>query len=453
MASVDVVSVSLYSLPQELVAEVLQDLPNLTDVRSAVVASKTFYNAFRRQAPAIISTILSTQLPGEIRQVIHAVAAVWQVKPFPTGVQQFCGKHLNGREIRPLATTAKPLMFLARLTKLVETVDNVTGHFIEQTLYNPRKPHLSHQLEGPTEIELHRIRRAMWRYQLCCEIFPTRTEMKNFEQAQDDAEKARRRAAGEPEEEQAFMWYDKEPKTCPEHRQAQEAFLRCFTVWESEELQCIHDYLTAFAEELHQKLHNKDPGLFVRYNPYRDIPAKDNASFVSWSTSSLPKKGFHFVKKLIKTNDNKFQAALQKSADDFLCGGFMQDVLKRLKYTANTEWGQEAAYLHRDEFWHKLATYWPDSPEGTDAANAGFTYFNNLGRVTTRLSYPATYARLNRWAYCMWEEERLKEWKVRNKHHEDDDYMATLDYCWRKDIDPDGCENFQDVKAMLRSWW
>ena len=196
-------------LPPEPIEHILGLLPDVTSLLSSILTCSSLYRVFIRMEVPITSKVVRNHINEE---VLPEAVASWKSSGLDTwthyrALQDFCEDHLSPRQRPPSSWTLSEASPLADLHRCVE---HLTLDFASWTLRllddsDDSDAWLSQSLSSS---ELYRIQRAFYRFEMYCNLFRTcRLRPVRFS------------------------------------KQRTNDFLFTFTMWENEQLGCIHDYL------------------------------------------------------------------------------------------------------------------------------------------------------------------------------------------------------------------
>ena len=198
---------SLEGLPPELVQQILSLLPDASSLLSAVRASSSLYNAFIGAELLITSQVVRNLINVD---VLPEAAAAWKssrLAPLTRDLlENFIDDQLRSRQSPPLSWTLSEALPLCGLQRHVEFFSlDFASQASDQMFASSDSNNLLRNF--PTPGELHRIHRALYRFEIFCNLFRSRKSL-------------------------AFGMCDQRT-----------LFFSNFSPWENEQLGCIHDYL------------------------------------------------------------------------------------------------------------------------------------------------------------------------------------------------------------------
>ena len=198
---------TLERMPVELKQKLLGFLPDLMSLRSTALTCSSFYQSFISAELLVTTSVLKNQVDLEVLPEAVAALASSYLQPWTRErIQEFVHDHLDSRKSQPPSWTLSEALPLDSLHRHVQSF---AAAFASETLTEklgldeldaiPKYP--------PSSDEIYRIQRALYRFELYCNLFrdPKRTLFEIDEQMR--------------------------------------LFLHKFSPWEIEQLGSIHDYL------------------------------------------------------------------------------------------------------------------------------------------------------------------------------------------------------------------
>ncbi|KAF2762333.1 hypothetical protein EJ05DRAFT_497187 [Pseudovirgaria hyperparasitica] len=339
-------------LPVEVLQIILSNLPDVLSLRSSMLVCRRFLAAVRGAEILTTTTVLFKQMDDVLPEA-HIAQEALRLKPCTEDqVQAFITTHLENRQLPPKAWTLKDAVAVANVhvcvSELASQFINTAATKFPGCNYRPA-----------TRTEETRIQRAMYRFEIFCNLF------RGFEN--------------------------------PAPTQTWDAFFLKFSPWENEQLACVHDY---FAQAVYPAFndiaeHDIAWGEFrVEYDDERDSP------FIQYVLSlGLEKLQRIMAAKSYETRyERLYSGVYPKTRFNFLCealnhanrrddGNYLSDFSPTIERThinrpfvAEADTGPDDIWrwAHQDETW------------------AHFVNQNN--RETLR-----------EWGYVMWDRARLEE--------------------------------------------
>jgi hypothetical protein len=208
-------------MPVHLLSMVLSDLDGMQTLGSAILSHSSFYAAYKEQSRNIITRIVQNQIPLDLIPYAIAVYKATQVDHRNLKeVKLLLIRHFSDEALLPRSMLQPEHLEPAvahLLSKTHSAVERFSHDFVDDTLPLTRdQPGLyrpNHNQASPSEV--FRIRRALYRFQLYCNL--------SFRDERD-------------------LRRDKEQRETLFHYQ-QRFLFGLFSPWVNEQLACIHDYL------------------------------------------------------------------------------------------------------------------------------------------------------------------------------------------------------------------
>jgi hypothetical protein len=182
----------------EVIQLIMLDIADVQSLKSAALSCPSLYLAFRDAETIITTHVLSNQVGYSV--LPEAVAALQSSRlhlPTEQRVQDFVAKYLHQRCLSPKSWTLRDALPVG---KLHLCLSNFAMRFADTCL--TRKLLRS---ATPTESERNRIERALYRFEIFCNLF-------------------------------------RKPGVVSDEHQ-RDLFFSNFSPWENEQLACIHDFL------------------------------------------------------------------------------------------------------------------------------------------------------------------------------------------------------------------
>jgi hypothetical protein len=166
--------VSFASLPQEVVAIILRHSPDLDTFLSSIASCRAFFDAFQN-APTSLTRTLVARKVGDLLPQATFVLLARNARTYahsPAEMAQAMAQLLSrwGDESAVLAHRWSLADGIAaiRLHKIIDELANKTAAYCLSWLEKLS----GHSQEEPSDSELARIRRALYRFELFCRLFP-----------------------------------------------------------------------------------------------------------------------------------------------------------------------------------------------------------------------------------------------------------------------------------------
>lgn len=213
---------TIHWLPIHVVRLVLSQLDSMQSLGSAILSHSIFYTAFMEDTPGLVGDILSSQMDTRVLPFARAVHEAAAVSNFDLSkVWSFLDSRLHPMDFdADVWFRLKPFQLsptvAAAISKFHAVVQHFAQDFVGRSIRSGKYPRkFRRQACRINDTEYFRVQRALYRFQLYCNLF-----YRNTRDLTPDA--ARRQEI--------------------EHL-LHMVFFRHFPQWENEQLACIHDYL------------------------------------------------------------------------------------------------------------------------------------------------------------------------------------------------------------------
>ncbi len=244
-------------LPVELLVKVMAHLPDLATLSrlfNAYPTAREAFQKYRSTANNIFVGVVTNMTP-EIRNACLDVLAARNCLPENPGqITKFIKGLDAGVYCAQLENSQHCLSSLLDLIAVSENIESLTESFASNRVLAPCKQH-----EMPlSPVELHRIQRSFWRFQLCYDMCHPERLSSSWEDCDANARSTRRFVRHQtscPSSDSVPNWLQ-----CREERHRPEAlsrFLPNLEPWEHDELEAIRFHLTDEVNRL-QRLRSCD---------------------------------------------------------------------------------------------------------------------------------------------------------------------------------------------------
>lgn len=209
---------ALILLPTEIQEAILSQIKDISTLMAVAASCRSLRSLLVYGPNPIIKRVLERSIPPA---VLPEALALRESVTLPTidreSVQALLHKYFT--RLNQYLQVSCSLREAYRLERFHRVVHGFTTNFVHQTLSkNPVIGYTSKFEPYPTYSELCRIQRALYRFELCCNLFT----------------KALKRGSARtviPRDLQATIFFNR------------------FSAWENEQLACIHDYLLRIIDE------------------------------------------------------------------------------------------------------------------------------------------------------------------------------------------------------------
>lgn len=157
----------LQELPVELLVRVMKHLPDMAPLSRLFTAYPKTPETFIGASNDIFASIVNNMSP-ELRNSALDVLAVRSRPPIhPSQITRFIKHYLNAEVYNAqISSRSYSLSALLDLIAISESIESLTESFARDRV---RGPSMQHSMQI-SPIELHRIRRSFWRFQLCYDM-------------------------------------------------------------------------------------------------------------------------------------------------------------------------------------------------------------------------------------------------------------------------------------------
>ena len=168
----------LLTLPTELLLEILKYSPNFVCLYNFLITLPTGYGILETFGTDIVHAVYQRSRQSQVSEQIHMVMNLRMRPTLPFShfgclVDQIlgsCNLEAHLRDFRSLFTNPAPI--IRDVSEVSDGIDVLVQSFARSRIAVP-----SQELDGPiSPIELCRIRRAFWRFQICYDLSTSRTK-------------------------------------------------------------------------------------------------------------------------------------------------------------------------------------------------------------------------------------------------------------------------------------
>ncbi|KAI0876893.1 hypothetical protein GGS24DRAFT_498331 [Hypoxylon argillaceum] len=163
--------------PTEIVCMILSALPDVASLLAAVLSCPRFYAALLGDEASVTSRVVLNQIDVS---VLPEATAAWessQLRPRNNdgqnkkAIMDFVARNIRQRQTTPKSWSLKEAL---RLGRLYSCVEQWAKKFAEKTLASNAA---SRALPGATDMEIFRIQRALYRFEIYCYLFRETPEL------------------------------------------------------------------------------------------------------------------------------------------------------------------------------------------------------------------------------------------------------------------------------------
>ncbi|KAK2734593.1 hypothetical protein FQN57_001640 [Myotisia sp. PD_48] len=361
-----------YSLPVEILQQILRCAPDVASLKSLVLASSRFYYAFGGAKSTIIHQVLLNSLGQDLLSHALATLEAAKKKTLSNGeVERFNIYCSNLKEASPAyfsALTWKP-KDAAMIARLYDHVQALASDMASTCLLNFKKKYPHADVSRPlSDGEVTRFQHAFYRFEIYCILFHDKN-----------------------------LYFDGDDDLIKTH-------CDYFAHWENEQFGCVYDYLY---KRVNSVLNTLGPHLPGPLSLFEQV----DAPYLQYHLSL----GLHHLRPLLAANSREECSRLigDEMSQDYV--EFLQEVfigvLKPMREVLLDQVEDpKAPYFRGDsDSGPKSISIW--------ASNADDPY-----------SFGASYWQLRSWGYVLWDQARLDSWGVLQdpwrRPDDDDDGLA-----------------------------
>ncbi|MCJ1357559.1 MAG: hypothetical protein MMC33_007555 [Icmadophila ericetorum] len=365
---------------------VMEYAPDISFLINLGIADPSIEFELQRIWGTLLPMTLAYSIPREMQQLAYTVLAIHHSdKDLDQKFESDLLSELCFNELRqPLAietAIANPMCWGA-FNKLKKNIDFFTETFADRLCEIPAPPSACRKarrtrpapLSPLSCTERYRIQRALWRFQICCEL-------------------SHSWAGG------IFVAPELLSQVALEH--IQHPYLLTLNYWELEELCCVYNHLESLLGRDLSTLHLGntviDPLAIwnTRMRSCLDTRYQINAKAAK---AKLLSRGLPFLQQYFELFTLEQRISTEQKMDGYE-DGFIMPSLYEVINRCRPEWKMERNSLSCS------TGYWPDAPNGADCANTGWNYFIQDPSSTYTLDH------MRRFGLCLWDAKRLKNWR------------------------------------------
>ncbi|KAK3174609.1 hypothetical protein OEA41_001855 [Lepraria neglecta] len=166
---------SFGKLPAELRVMVMSHAPDLKTLLNISAAHPDLAPELERTSEVLMPAVISRYMPTELEQLVNAILTVRANPSTADAEPLFPGRRVKFYGVQADWST-KALLNLKLLVDIQSAIDFFVQGFVRKQCY-PDKGKYS---QPPTRTELECIHRALWRFELCCELYRSPTSNGGF---------------------------------------------------------------------------------------------------------------------------------------------------------------------------------------------------------------------------------------------------------------------------------
>lgn len=395
-----------HGLPEELKAIVLSHISDISTLLHLILADPSMAWEIKRSFNTLLRSALSDSMPPDMAVAILSIrqAGKFPNEELPRYFSPGAPSALEMDPVQHMSPIGDPIAALRTLARIQGDVEYFTWTFIKRRCQKPDVGQPSgaanYEEAPPSPTELCRIRRGLWRFQLCCELSNSWCSSSNIELVQ----------SGENERTQRLKY-----------------FLTDLSQWELQELISVYDHISSVVygnpkgSRLDVKadlIHPRD--LFKGIETRFDL---DRLYRTHGARAKLLSQGLDFLHTYIRGTNAECRSKtidqLSIFEDQFILSALNPD--------------SSRLFLARVRQTLPCSKRWPWPPSfGANHSNAGWDYFATVAQPTL-----CSFKYLRHFGLCMWDRQRLERWEsfTRDYALELDRKLLSVWYAWMNDWD------------------
>ena len=360
---------------------VLHDAPDIPSLSNLIAADPSLRSELCFSFSTILPSVLARSMPRELQLLVCKLLAIREVgKASNCQVEVLLQPNVQfdgTKQLWRLRTKIKhPTAALRTILQTQKAVDYFTWAFARGICQPPTGCPQTQHLEDPvlSATETHRIRRSLWRIQICCELSSSWISSGDIDLARSGAD-------------------DRIPRLMN--------FLQRFNPWELEELNCIYDFLVNMLRR-----DARDPRLDLGGNtvniyalPPLHLAAAGPGQAASGGKAKLLSQGLPFLRTCLRHTPPRTRVSREQT---FYC--FSDElVLPALHELKNTQ----SPFPRICEIVISSNTCPSPDNHGADLASSGWRFFSDNG-----LESLCSFSYIRKFGFCIWDSDRLARWDV-----------------------------------------
>jgi hypothetical protein len=364
-------------LPVEVKGIVMSHTSDIASLLNLITLDASTNSNICLLFPKIIAEAIANFMPFELQQIVLTLFFLREAGKVPNTE---IDKHLqHGLDFKTwLQGKRFPVLIeiLKEMLRLQKAVEYLTRTFARCVCQSPRTS--SYEVEPAlTTTEIHRIHRALWRLQTCCELSSSWTPSGDITLAQSGSD-------------------DRIPRLM--------IYFRKFHAWELEELHCVYEHLQNVLHRDAQDPRLESPG--NRIHPFT-LPAP---RFHSAAPGQIPpgvkakiiSQGLVFLHSYLRFKPSWSRMSMEHGLF-FPCDEFILPAIRELKN------GRGRFSIFSEAIISSSIGPWTDTPDVASMANLGWRFFIEEHDLALH-----DFAYLRQFGCCIWDEQRLRSWGVLN---------------------------------------
>lgn len=368
-------TLSWSNLPVEVKGLVMSHTSDIASLFNLIIADAPTNPGLCILLPKIISEVIAKFMHFELQQATLTYLVLREAnKVSNTEIDRYLQ---HGLDFKTWLQGKKFQVFidiLKEFLRLQKAVEYFTWTF---TRCICQSPHISSSQVEPalTTTEVHRIHRALWRLQICCELSSSWTPSGDLTLAQSGLD-------------------DRIPRLI--------IYFRKFHAWELEEMQCVYEHLQSISHRDTQDPRLESPG--NRIHPFT-LPTPHFYSAAPGQTlpgvkAKIISQGLVFLHNYLRFKPSWTRISMEHGlffpSDEFIIPAILELKNGRGRFNKFSE-----AIISSSI---GVST---DTPDIASMANLGWRFFieENDGALQD-------FAYLRQFGFCIWDEQRLRSWGV-----------------------------------------
>ena len=347
----------LWKVPNELIENILLEMPDLVTLHNFVTAYPQSRDLYQRYYKTILKTVIHRLKSLQIQKMVCTVISI-RNRPDFSDIKDFelyLDTHLESED-SPLVIddVTDSLVALRDIALITQDIEYFQKSFIDRRLRQPCKTSNSSKKEAPpSQTELHRINRGFWRLQLVRELF--RVPSRDIGSAID------------------YMGFGADD------------FVESLTHWELEEMECTYYHLREQYSLLRSDTpanSTLDPGIPISCQP----PIIQRLLINMGHSRDSPSPSH------LEVNDQT--------------PWWYGELYSAFIGAREVPWSRH------------IQTVWSDKQEANTPNEGWSCYFRFCNTISSSYKPSRDFPRsgpivcFHNWGYCIWDEERLKKWGV-----------------------------------------
>ena len=375
---------SWVDLPTELRVMVTLQIADIPSLFNLVLADPSIESLLHSFLPSVLPSVLARSMPLELQNLVYMILAIQTIGKVPGHeISRLLQCHLdpNGaRQIwRSQRSVIQSMSALRTIAYIHRAIEYFTQTFATCLCQSPSTSGQAPQHDESilSAAEIHRVRRALWRFEACCEL--SRSWLPSYDSN-----------LVEPDDKISRLGL----------------FLKQLNPWEIEELHCVYEHLENLLDRNSHDPRTDCSGKVI--SPYT-LPTSQFYASAPCETSAGTRTK-RLSQGLISLHDYLQHTPVRTRINDrhyvhIPNEDFIISTIRHLKHEH-----QRFSNFHE---W-KISSdtcQWTDN-HGTSTANSGWRFFSYSDADKLH-----SFAYLRQFGFCIWDERRLRSWAVLNHRY------------------------------------